>query len=74
MIEYPVFEQFGYVFEGIPFVKNMGPNLADDGLLGWIEFDEEDEYILDKVVCEIMKKRGIEDRAVIMYEVISHVI
>lgn len=53
MISYPIYENNTCFFEGIKFVRNMGPNFNDDGLIGWIQFDEKDTNTLNYVVHEI---------------------
>lgn len=53
MISYPVYSDNEYNFEGIKFVRNLGPNFTDDGLVGWIEFDENDKNTLKRVVHEV---------------------
>ena len=53
MIQYPVFEGNTCNFEGLNFVRNEGPNFVNDGLVGWIQFDENDSDTLKYVVHEI---------------------
>lgn len=55
MISYPIYDKVhdNCDFTGIKFVRNAGPNFVDDGLIGWIEFDENDSDTLKYVVHEL---------------------
>lgn len=55
MISYPIYEKVhdNCDFSGIRFVRNAGPNFEDDGLIGWIEFDENNKDTLKYVVHEL---------------------
>ena len=52
MISYPIFRDTKGDFSDMTFVSNAGPNIVDDGLIGWIEFDETDEDTLKYFVHE----------------------
>lgn len=56
MISYPIYNNIhdACEFKGTKFVRNIGPNFDDDdGLIGWIEFDENDDDTLASVVREL---------------------
>jgi hypothetical protein len=59
-MEFPVFERtHGYLLDydifNQLFVKNLGPNFEDDGLIGWIVSDDEDD--VDSLVNAIWYHR-----------------
>lgn len=56
MISYPIYNHDTFEFDNLTFVRNIGPNLVDDGLIGWVEFDENDTDTLKYVVHEVTQQ------------------